>query len=145
MRRMRGDDAVSGRAPTTIPPRADWRPMLAARPYRNVAAEVEPTDDGGVRIAIRKADARWRRRPWKWFVPGRDRRLITLDRIGCELWELCDGRAVEDIIEEMARRHRLSFHEARVSATGLLRDLIRRGALAIALTANAGADQKIAR
>ena len=136
---------MSGRAPAAIPPRADWRPMLAARPYRNVAAETEPTADGGVRIAIRKADARWRRRPWKWFVPGRDRRRITLDRLGRELWELCDGRAVEDIVEELARRHRLSFHEARVSATALLRELIRRGALAIALTADTGGDQKTAR
>ncbi len=50
------------------------------------------------------------------------------------MWNLCDGqRSVEDIIDEMSRRHRLSFHEARVAVTGLLRELIRRGALAIAL------------
>jgi len=119
--------------------------MLAARPLRNVAAEIEPLGDGGLRITIHKADARWRHRPWKWFVPGRDRRLITLDRLGRELWELCDGRTVEAMVEEMARRHRLSFHESRVSTTALLRELIRRGALAIALAPPAARDQKTAR
>ncbi len=119
----------------SVPPTpANWRALLAARPVRNAAAAAEETDDGGVRIGVRKADAWWRRAPWKWAVPGGDLRYTVLDRLGRELWEICDGRTVEEIVEEMARRHRLTFHESRTAVTPLLRELIRRGALAIALS-----------
>lgn len=127
------------------PPPAEWRALLEARPVRNAAAAVEETGDGGVRIGVRKADAWWRRAPWKWAVPGGDTRYTALDRLGRELWELCDGRTVEGVVEEMARRHRLTFHESRVAVTPLLRELIRRGALAIALPPPPDPDQKKAR
>lgn len=136
---------MSGRTPLPPPAPASWRPMLAARPIRNIAARVEAGGDGGLHIAVRKENARWRRRPWKWFVPGRDERLILLDAMGREVWELCDGRCVEAIVEEMSRRHRLSFHEARVAVTALLRELIRRGALAVVLPDEGGNAQKSAR
>ena len=117
------------------PPPADWRPLLAARPVRNAAAAVEATADGGVCIGIRKAPSPWQRAPWRWVVPGaaNDTRRVTLDPLGRGVWDLCDGRTVEAVIEETARRHGLTFHEARVAVTMLVRELIRRGALAIAL------------
>jgi hypothetical protein len=129
---------MSAREKNEAPARADWRPMLAARAVRNVAADVEPVAGGGVRITIRKAPAAWRRMPWKWVVPGGDARRVTLDRLGGEVWQLCDGRNVEAVIDELARRHRLSFHEARVAVVALIRELIRRGAMAIAMPPSDG-------
>lgn len=125
---------MSRRRAPPEPPRADWRSMLAARPVRNLAAKTEPAPDGGLWIIVRTAPAPWRRAPWKWIVPGRDRRRVALDRLGQEAWGLCDGqRSVEEIVEEMSRRYCLSFHEARAAVTAFIRELVQRGALAIAL------------
>ena len=124
----------SDRKPELV--KTDWRTMLMACPVRNVAAETDPAPDGGLWITVRKARAPWHRAPWKWIVPGGDRRRIVLDSLGREVWDLCDGeRTVEHIVDEMARRYRLSFHEARTAVTELLKELVRRGALAILLPA----------
>ena len=55
-----------------------------------------------------------------------------LDKLGTEVLELCDGsRRVEEIVDEFAAKHRLTFHESRVAVTGFLRSLVQRGLIAI--------------
>jgi hypothetical protein len=62
----------------------------------------------------------------------RPERRLTLDRLGTEVWRLCDGdRTVEEIVDTFSRNHDLTFHEARAAVTGYLTTLIQRGALAI--------------
>ena len=57
-------------------------------------------------------------------------RSVVLDRIGRTVWDLCDGqRTVERVVEEFAGRYGLTFHEARVSVTTYLKELVQRGAL----------------
>ena len=57
---------------------------------------------------------------------------MRLDRLGSQVWQLCDGvRTVEDVVDEFARLHRLTFHEARASVTAYLKMLVQRGVLAM--------------
>jgi hypothetical protein len=113
---------------------AEWRVLLRARPLANAAAAVEPRPDGGVVIRVPRAPSPLRRAPWRWFVGVGAERRVVLDRVGAGVWGLCDGRrTVGEIVDVFAARHRLGFHESRTAVTPYLRELIRRGVLAIAL------------
>ena len=99
-------------------------------------AAVEATQDGaeGLSISVRTRRPRYLAPPLSWIVPLRPTRVVRLDRVGSQVWALCDGtRTVEEVVEAFAARHRLTFHEARVAVTGYLRQLVHRGALAMAL------------
>ena len=118
--------------------------MLTSTPLRNEAAQTEGEE--GDRLVVRVP----RDRPWwlriplvAWIVAvGKERRL-TLDRLGSEIWNLCDGqRTVEEAIDVFAERHALTFHEARVAVTGYLKALVQRGALAVELPEEHCADSR---
>jgi hypothetical protein len=109
-----------------------WRPMLAARPVRNRAASVSERGGGEVTVAVRVRRPAWLVPPLSWIVPLRPTRTVHLDRLGTEVWRLCDGeRTVEQVVDAFAARHGLSFHEARVAVTSYLGGLVQRGALAV--------------
>ena len=121
-------------APASGPPRISWRPMMEAVPLRNAAARVERLSDGTQKVFVRKLKPWYMKPPLTWIMQRRPERCLLLDRLGTEVWDLCDGRRrVEDIVDRFAERHRLSFHEARTAVTLYLRMLIRPGALAIEL------------
>ena len=112
--------------------RGSWREMLAARPVRNAAARVAEERPGELSIAVRTQRPRWMVPPLSWVVPLRPTRAVRLDRLGSQVWALCDGeRTVEAVVDAFAARYNLSFHEARVAVTGYLKQLVQRGALAI--------------
>jgi len=61
-----------------------------------------------------------------------EKRTLRLDRLGSEVWDLCDGqRTGEGVVDDFAQRHRLTFHEARAAVTVYLKTLVQRGALAL--------------
>jgi len=114
---------------------SSWRRMLDARPVRNVTAQAAGSPNGEVSIAVATRRPRWLVPPLSWLVPLKPFRTVHLDRLGAQVWELCDGqRTVEAIVNAFAERHRLTFHEARVAVTGYLSQLVRRGVLAVAMT-----------
>ena len=115
--------------------RAHWRDMLLSKLHRNLKIQAEwnvtrtqlilkiPTKRPGYLIP-----------PISWVVRPPAFRSIYLDSIGADLWEWCDGkRDVEQVIELFAKKHNLTFHESRVSVTTYLKDLVKRGALAVAI------------
>jgi len=105
---------------------------------RNRAAGVAAGPAGEVAISVATKRPRFLVPPLSWLVPLKPARTVRLDRLGTEVWALCDGeRTVEAVIDEFASRHALSFHEARVAVTGYLTQLVQRGALAIALPSSA--------
>ena len=113
----------------------DWRRLLDAVPQQNTAARVSDSsaDEVVVHVPTRRP---WylRQPPLSWVVPVRSERTVRLDRLGAEIWRLCDGRAaVESVVEQFASTHGLTFHEARVSVTGYLSALVQRGVLAMVL------------
>ncbi len=115
-------------------PEGTWRQMLEARPVRNSAAEVLREEADVISIEVKMKKPRPLFPPLSWFVRSRTTRTIRLDRLGSQVWELCDGeRTVEDLVDEFARHHRLTFHEARASVTAYLRMLVQRGVLAMVM------------
>ena len=118
----------------TSAPDGTWRKMLEARPVRNSAAEVLREEADALSIKVKMKKPRPLFPPLSWFVRPRTTRTIRLDRLGSQVWELCDGeRTVEDVVDEFARRHRLTFHEARASVTAYLKLLVQRGVVAIVM------------
>jgi hypothetical protein len=112
-----------------------WRRMLEVAPRRNSAAAVKTGSDGSRRISVQRQRPWWLRIPLvAWIVAIGEARHLTLDRLGGEVWDLCDGRhTVEGIVDAFARGHGLTFHEARVAVTVYLKTLVQRGALALEL------------
>lgn len=101
---------------------------------RNAAAGVAEAPAGGLGLSVATRRPRWLVPPLSWVVPLKPTRTLRLDPLGAQVWMLCDGeRTVEAIVDEFARRHGLSFHEARVAVTGYLSQLVQRGALAMAM------------
>lgn len=119
---------------TPASPATSWRPMLEARPVRNAAAATTARDDDALSIAVRTRKPSWLVAPLSWIVPLRPTRAVHLDRLGTQVWRLCDGeRTVEQVVDAFAERHSLTFHEARVAVTGYLSSLVQRGAMAIVM------------
>jgi len=108
--------------------------MLAARVSRNVAARVEEGRGGSIRVYVKNRRPSFLVPPLSWIVPYKTERCLTLDRMGAQIWQLCEGqRSVEQVIERFAERHRLTFHEARVAVTGYIKMLVEHGVLAVGL------------
>lgn len=113
---------------------ATWKAMLKATPLRNRAAIEVPAEDGSCSVAVSTKKPAWAVPPITWVAHVPDRKTLVLDRLGTEVWKACDGAtSVEAIVVAFARRHRLTFHESRVSVTGCLKVLIQRGALAVTM------------
>lgn len=109
--------------------------MLRARMMPNVAARVEAGPaNGELRMAIPTQQPTWLVPPISWIVRPPPFRTVILDPLGAEVWRLCDGtRTVESVIEAFATANGLTFHEARVAVTAYLKQLLQKGALAVAV------------
>lgn len=122
------------KAKGAVPPMVfiSWGRSLLGVPVRNQAAGV--VDEGDtVRVSVALRRSRWLVPPISWIIKPRSDKTFGLDELGTEVWRLSDGkRTVEQIIDVFAERHRLTFHEARVSVTTYVKELMQRGLLVIA-------------
>lgn len=129
---------MSGTKDTTLldqGQRSSWEAMLQARPVANAAAQIERADADEVKITVKKQRPWFLKPPLSWVVRAKSHRTVTLDRLGTQVWQLCDGqRTVEEVVDTFASAHRLSFHEARIAVTGYLKGLVQRGALAMVMS-----------
>jgi len=115
--------------------RSQWRDMLATVLHRNLKVQEEWTPDRS-RLTLKIPTKRpgYLVPPLSWIVRPPAFRSFLLDRTGAQVWEWCNGNAtVEEVVVKFARQHNLTFHESRVSVTTYLKELVRRGALAIAI------------
>jgi hypothetical protein len=117
------------------PLKSTWRDMLTATLYRNIKAETSWNTGGTVfSVGIPTKRPAYLVPPVSWLVRPPKQRVLQLDPVAADLWFWCDGQnRVEDVIDLFARKHALTFHEARVSVTGYLKELVKRGALAVTL------------
>ena len=114
-------------------PRITREQVMNTRPVRNPSIEV--TRDARDEVSLRLP----RRRVW-WInllarlggIPAY--RLLTLDRVGSSVWELCDGEhTVKELIARLAEEHKLSRKEAELSMVTYLRQLAERGVIVLAV------------
>jgi hypothetical protein len=105
--------------------------MLGVRPTRNRAVTTEQRD-GVTRITVKKRRPRYLVPPISWVIRPRLETRVEIEGLGIEILELCDGRrTVEQIVDEFAGLHALTFHEARVSVTTYQKALVQRGVVVL--------------
>ena len=135
---MRGEGVVGGIARATsvrlIPklarrrvPQFTPQQLLAARPVRNALVQWTQDEAGMVTLTIeRRADVKTRLLAVVFPIPPR--RRLELDDLGSEVWEMCDGEVpLREMMERVARKHKLSLREAEQSLRKFLNDLAQRG------------------
>ena len=113
-------------ATRTRGPRLNRAAMLNSRPARNEAVEWERNDRGEVRITVTRQDT-WKIRLLSklFYIPRK--RSITLDEVGTEVWQMCNGRTtVAQMIEALSTAHQLNRKEAEVSLLEYLKTLAQR-------------------
>ncbi|MFH1731971.1 MAG: PqqD family protein [Planctomycetota bacterium] len=118
-----------------VAPDADsWKRMLDARAVRNTAARADQGEPDAVVVHVKTVRPWYMVPPVSWIVPHRPERRVELDRLGSQVWRLCDGeRTVETVVDSFAADHELTFHEARVAVAGYISSLVKRGVLAIVM------------
>ena len=97
--------------------------MLASRPTRNDSLRWEPNDAGEVQVFIERQET-WRVRLLSkvFYIPKE--RKITLDEVGSEVWQMCNGRnSVGQMIELLSDKYQLNRKEAEVSLLQYLKTL----------------------
>lgn len=97
--------------------------MLSSRPARNEAVDWERNDSGEVRITITRQET-WKIRLLSklFYIPRK--RNITLDEVGTEVWQMCDGRTtVGQMIQSLSEKYQLNRKEAEVSLLEYLKTL----------------------
>ena len=97
--------------------------MLGSRPARNEALEWEKTDDDEVQVMVTRQET-WRVRLLSkvFYIPKK--RKITLDEVGSEVWQMCNGRTtVAQMIEALSDKYQLNRKEAEVSLLAYLKTL----------------------
>jgi len=120
-------------------PRISREQLLAARPLRHPAIESTPDPATG-ELSLKLP----RRRTW-WLdllvrfggIP--EFRLLTLDRVGSSVWNLCDGEhTVQDLVSRLAEEHKLPMTQTEASVLAFLRQLSDRGLIALVLQSDGG-------
>jgi len=101
--------------------------FLRSMPQVNKSLETARRDDGCLTVTIPVAQPRFRIPILSWFRPYVTHRRVELDELGTSVYEMCDGRTVEKIVEAFAAAHKLTFREAQISVTTFLHQLSKRG------------------
>ena len=105
---------------------------LGARALRSGAVRVVRNADGVATLYVPFRASPLVERLCRWFkVPPSDAKF-ELDEVGTFVWDLCDGALpIREMVERVAARYKLSRKEAEASLTIFLRNLVRRGLIAI--------------
>jgi hypothetical protein len=97
--------------------------MLASRPTRNESLRWEQNDEGEVQVVVERQET-WKVRLLSkvFYIPKE--RKITLDEVGTEVWQMCNGRnSVGQMIELLSDKYQLNRKEAEVSLLQYLKML----------------------
>ena len=112
--------------------RVDAAAFLQAVPYVNEAMRLDRRAEGSALASIPMQKPWFLVPPLSWLLPYSSHRRVELDAVGVQVLDLCDGsRTIEAIVEFFAKSHKLSFRESQLAVGQYLRELARRGILAI--------------
>lgn len=118
------------------PPSLPRRELLRSKPVRNSKLTWEENSDHEAVLAIP------RRRTWwlnlvarVFYVPSK--RTVVLDKIGSQLWLMCDGQhTVDQVINKIREQYKLERKEAEVSTLTYLKQLMEKGLIGLAVGRN---------
>jgi len=117
------------------PPALTRDQALACTPVRNNIVSWEILDSGLVRVEYVLVLKPLLKSIFERFGTASDEpptRKLELDALGSQVWQMIDGsRTTAQLIEEFARLQQISNQEAEQSITLFLRELGRRGLIAL--------------
>lgn len=94
---------------------------------RNKALKSERIEGGGIKLVLERRQVWWARMLAIVF-PIPKERVVELDALGEQFWDLCDGkRTLRELIRVCQEEHKLTRAEAEWSLRTFLRDLGKRG------------------
>lgn len=96
---------------------------MDSRPARNEALKWEKNEAGEARISVVRQE-NWKTRLLSkvFYIPRE--RTITLDEVGTEVWQMCNGRtSVAQMIQSLRDKYQLDRKEAEVSLLSYLKTL----------------------
>jgi hypothetical protein len=102
-----------------------WERMLNTRVIRNRAIlSVERRPDGALDVRIPLKSRWWNRPTFKWVFPFREERTVRLDSLGAVVFGMVESEPlVEEVVDRIAVRENLSFHESRLAVSQYIRRL----------------------
>ncbi|OGF45254.1 MAG: hypothetical protein A2452_10080 [Candidatus Firestonebacteria bacterium RIFOXYC2_FULL_39_67] len=104
--------------------------LLKSRPLKNPGIKYEEKN-GEIHLALERKKTLSASLLAKIFIVPRNKVLI-LDKIGSEVWKLCDGKnKLVDIIKQLSKNHKLSQYEAEVSLMEYFKILAKRGIIGL--------------
>jgi len=96
---------------------------MDSRPARNDILKWEKNEQGEARITVVRQDTWKTRLLSKVFYIPRER-TITLDEVGTQVWQMCDGHTnVARMIQSLRDKYQLDRKEAEVSLLSYLKTL----------------------
>ena len=106
---------------------------MEGRPVRNPSVETTREESGEISVKLPRRRSWWLDKLAKWGrIP--DYRIVSLDKIGTEVWENCDGEhSVKDLVALHAERHKLARKEAELSMVQFLKQLAQRGIIVLVI------------
>ena len=112
-----------GMLATRKKPKLTREAMLNSRPARNELLKWERNDRGEAQITVTRQDTWKVRLLSKLFYVPKDR-TITLDEVGSEVWQMCNGHtSVAQMIDSLRDKYKLDRKEAEVSLLSYLKTL----------------------
>ncbi len=121
------------------PPALTREQALNCRPVRNNVVNWELLDSGLIQIEyvlnlkpfLLSIFERFSSRPGQ-APPQAPTRTLQLDELGSQVWQMLDGtRTTAELIEQFAETHQVSIQETEQSITLFLRELGKRGLIAL--------------
>lgn len=111
------------------------RDALDGVPVKNPLAQATRQEDGGLLLAYPMAVPQWVATAARALGHRRRNAVskkLQLDRLGAATWHLVDGRStVRGIVARFAETYQLENREAEIAVTQFLRELGKRGLIAI--------------
>jgi len=115
-------------------PKITREQMLGSKPIRNQAVIWEKDEDGEILIRIPREEYGWKIKLLSKFFYIPKERKISLDEVGSQVWEMCDGEtSVKDIIDTLRKKYKLNRKEAEISLITYLRELGKKGLVGFAV------------
>ena len=108
-----------------------FRDQLESVPARNERAQVKRDADGTVAVTIELSCPAWMKPLRRWFAM-RPTALYRLDVVGTAVYDSIDGvKTFENLVDEFAARHGLTFFESRALLMNYVQMLMKRGMIVI--------------
>lgn len=115
-------------------PKLTRRDVLDSRPIRNTQIQWETGEQGEVRITL-PLKKTWWAKFLSTILLAPKKKILTLDKLGTKVWNLCDGtKSVEEIINILCRDLNMNRKEIETSLLYYLKQLASKGLIGLGIT-----------